>query len=242
MDSPEVKKENKAWKTIKPWVKDIVEVVVEVGIIIIVLKLLLGAKMLLPLVAVTSGSMIHDSGDDSWKTWMTDRNMTEQQISGFPLLDGFNVGDMIVVKDPNAKLGDVLIYERDKDHSAAGDIPIIHRAIGIAYVEDWNVVRTEGTLDCFNNETILRYVNIIHDCASLDSLKNCPYPEIPKTSSFRMYVTKGDHNHESDQCSQIMQISYPVSEEQVLGRGFFRIPYIGYLKIIPTMILKLIFG
>jgi len=236
-----VKQKNSMWGALKPWIRDLIEVVVEVGVIIVVLKLLLGARMILPLVAVTTGSMVHEPGDDMWKTWMTSRGIAINQVNGFPLQGGFNVGDMIVVKSPDANLGEVLIYERDKDHSMGGDIPIIHRAVGIAYVEDWEVARTEGTLDCFTNDTITKYVDVIRNCASIGS-KNCPYPSIPKSSSFRLYITKGDHNIESDQCSKVMQISYPVNEEQVLGRGFFRIPYIGYLKIIPTMIFRLLLG
>lgn len=242
MDFPgTVRKFRGIWGSLNPWIRDFLEVIIEVCVIIVVLKVLLGARMILPLVAVTTGSMIHDDGDMSWKLWMTERGINESQISGFPLLSGFNIGDMIVVKNPDAKLGDVLIYERDKDHSGLGDIPIIHRAVGIVYVEDWKVARTEGTLDCFTNGSIMKYVNMTQDCAAR-GVQNCPYPAIPKSSSFRLYITKGDHNLESDQCSKVMQISYPVNEEQVLGRGFFRIPYIGYLKIIPTLLIRLVLG
>jgi len=235
------KKFRKFWGSLNPWIRDFVEVILEVLVIIIVLKVLLGARMILPLVAVTTGSMIHDEGDMSWKLWMTERGINETQIAGFPLLSGFNIGDMIVVKNPDTRLGEVVIYERDKDHSGLGDIPIIHRAVGIVYVEDWRVSKTEGTLDCFTSESIMRFVNLTRDCAS-GGFEPCPYPAVPKSSSFRMYITKGDHNLESDQCSKVMQISYPVNEEQVLGRGFFRIPYIGYLKIIPTLLIRLVLG
>ncbi|MCX6694790.1 MAG: hypothetical protein NTU61_00635, partial [Candidatus Altiarchaeota archaeon] len=190
-DTPHLsKKDGKMWAALKPWVKDAVEVILEVGVIIVVLKLLLGAEMILPLVAVTTGSMIHDQGDVSWRNWMLNRSIDESRINSFPLTDGFNVGDMIVVKNPDAQLGDVLIYERDRDHSMQGGIPIIHRAVGIAYVEDWKVVRTEGTLDCYNNESIMKYVNMVKSCAAF-GMNSCPYPMIPKSSSFRMYITKG---------------------------------------------------
>ena len=143
------------WAWLYPWLKDFFEVGVTVGVIIIILKLTLGAKMLVPLVVVTSGSMTHKVDDNRWMSWMMSRGLSEGDISNFPLQSGFVRGDMIIVKNPTSNLGDVIIYERDLDHmSLYGSDPIIHRAVGVVYVKDYEVVELEGTMDCIKDKRL----------------------------------------------------------------------------------------
>ncbi|MFH1055853.1 MAG: hypothetical protein V1744_07165 [Candidatus Altiarchaeota archaeon] len=223
-----------AW--LSPWVRDIVDVAVTVLVIIVVLKFIFRADMLVPLVVVTSDSMVHEYGDGSWKTWMTNKGITDPTIAEFPMQNGFNMGDMILVKDPNTALGDVIIYERDLDHlTFQSKDPIIHRVVGIVHVENYQPVRSEGTLDCYRLADFNQYVVKVIECQRSKSY--CPYTRYPLTGNFKFYLTKGDHNDGSDQCSTKLGISHPVTETQITGRALLRLPYLGW----PKMLLSLIF-
>jgi signal peptidase I len=226
-----------AW--LSPWVRDIVDVGVTVLVIIVVLKALFGADMLVPLVVVTSESMVHEPGDMSWSTWMTDRGFTPQTVASLPMQGGFNMGDMILVKDPKAGLGDVIIYERDLDHlTFTSRDPIIHRVVGVANVRDYSVVGVEGTIDCLDAQSILPYVKTIKDCQG--KIGYCPYPRIPSGGDFKFFITKGDHNDGTDQCNNRMNIAYPVNDAQVTGRALLRLPYLGWPKLILSFIFRLV--
>jgi hypothetical protein len=222
---------------LSPWVRDIVDVGVTVGVVIIALRLLFGADMLVPLVVVTSESMVHEPGDSSWSLWMTGRGLSEEEVSTFPMRGGFNMGDMILVKNPDANLGDIIIYERDLDHlDFPSKDPIIHRVVGIVHVRDYDVVGSEGTLDCYDTEEFKSYVNRVVACQK--GMQGCPYTRYPETGDFRFYMTKGDHNDGTDQCSSKLNISHPVTDAQVTGRAFIRLPYIGWLKLLLNLILS----
>jgi signal peptidase I len=224
---------------LSPWVRDLVDVGLTVAVVIIVLKVLFRADMLVPLVVVTSGSMVHDSGDTSWIKWLSSRGLGEPQIGSFPMSSGFNVGDMILVKDPHATLGDVIIYERDFDHlTFATRDPIIHRVVGVAHVENYSIAATEGTLDCQNPQMLSSYVERIRQCQL--KVGYCPYPRVPSTGSFDLFITKGDHNGGSDQCNQQLNIAYPVNDAQVTGRALLRLPYLGWPKLILNLIYRLV--
>ncbi len=220
---------------LSPWVRDIVDVAVTVAVIIAVLKLLFGADMLVPLVVVTSESMVHESGDDSWLTWLGARGVGESQARGFPMSGGFNMGDMIVVMSPAASLGDVIIYERDLDHLKfqARD-PIIHRVVGVARVEGYEVVSVEGTLDCKTPESMNETIGRVLICQRNSGY--CPYTRFPKTGNFSIFITKGDHNEGSDQCNRRLDISYPVTDAQVTGRALIRLPYLGWPKLLLSVV------
>ncbi|VVB54330.1 Uncharacterised protein [uncultured archaeon] len=214
--------------TLISWFRDAVEVMVTVAVILVVLRLALGADMLVPLVVVTSGSMEHHVGDLTWRTWLLDRNVSG--VDGFPLTSGFQRGDMIVVKSPDAHLGDVVIYQRDLDHIGfpLGREPIIHRVVGVVSVKDGVVAGWGGTLDCFKPDDFAQFISKVDDCREG---KRCVYPSFPSGKEYSFFITKGDNNEATDQCSGRFEISYPVTESQVTGRGFFRIPYVGYIKL-----------
>ncbi|MFH0861884.1 MAG: hypothetical protein V1875_02535 [Candidatus Altiarchaeota archaeon] len=226
---------------LSPWVRDLADVGVTVLVVIAVLKLLFGADMLVPLVVVTSESMVHESGDMSWSTWMTDRGMSHALISAFPMSGGFNVGDMIVVRDPESGLGDIIIYERDLDHlTFTSRDPIIHRVVGVAHVKDYGISGVEGTLDCFSGQTLQPYIQTIRACQG--GRGYCPYPRLPEGGDFKLFITKGDHNEGSDQCNSRLNISYPVNSAQVTGRAFIRLPYLGWPKLALSIIFRLLSG
>lgn len=227
---------------IREWIRDIGEVVAVLALIILFSKLFLGAKMLIPLVAVTSESMLHES--DAWEHWLLSHNVSEGVIDSFPIQGGFAKGDMIVTITPDGKgtihgffsdttLGDVVIYERDRIHSF-GAPPIIHRVVGVVEVRDWEVYSTEGTLDClavddFQGEYILHVKGCVEG-------ERCSYASFPETGDFRFYVTKGDNNPGSDQCSNL---ALPVTDAQLTARGWIVIPYLGWLKLILNAFIPL---
>ncbi|MBN2015161.1 MAG: hypothetical protein JW778_08275 [Candidatus Altiarchaeota archaeon] len=227
---------------IKGWIRDICEVIVVLALIIILSKLLLGPKMLIPLVAVTSESMLHTS--DDWQRWLLSHNISEDMIASFPIGGGFAKGDMIVTITPDGggtlhgffsdtRVGDVVIYERDKQHSF-GAPPIIHRVVGVVEVKDWSLYSTEGSLDCLTVEGfLLEYIPHVKGCSEGE---RCSYARFPKSGDFSFYVTKGDNNRESDQCSNI---ALPVTDAQLTARGWIVIPYLGWLKLILNVFIPL---
>ncbi|MFH1721907.1 MAG: S26 family signal peptidase [Candidatus Altiarchaeota archaeon] len=239
-DNEEEKFSFKKW--IWGWIRDFVEVGVTVGIVLIVLKLTLGSHSIVPLVVVTSGSMVHEQGDSAWKDWMTARGLTDIVIGEFPMLSGFQRGDMIVTYYPEgAGLGDIIIYDRDLMHmrDIGRNDPIIHRVIGYVDVEDGKIIGVNGTLDCAGLPDAQKYIKHIEQCQA--GYEECVYPAVPEGSSFRLFFTKGDHNTGSDQCSKNGGIAFPVNEAQLSARALVRLPYVGYLKIILNEFLNLLF-
>jgi signal peptidase I len=225
----------------KGWVRDFAEVILTLAVIMIISKLFLGPHMLVPLVAVTSPSMLHTS--DEWHSWLLSHGFSEDVVQGFPMVGGFARGDMIVTITPDGggvihsffsdtQLGDVVIYKRDRLHMI-NEPPIIHRVVGVVWVRDWEVEATEGTLDCLTVEEFeSRYIPYVESCVYES---NCPYPDFPESGSFRFYITKGDNNPRSDQC---VNIALPVTDAQLTARGWIVIPYVGWLKLA----LNLFFG
>ena len=224
---------------LSPWVRDLVDVGATVGVIIVVLRLLLGADMLVPLVVVTSESMIHQPDDLSWKLWMRERGLSDKAIESFPLISGFNMGDMILVRDPKAGLGDVVIYERDLDHlTFMTKDPIIHRVVGVAHVGNYKVVDVEGTLDCLSPPTLEPTIKMIMECQTKKTY--CPYTRYPNGGDFNILITKGDNNEGSDQCNKKLNIAYPVNEAQVTGCAYIRLPYLGWPKLLLNIIYRIL--
>ena len=83
-----------------------------------------------PVVAVVSESMEHNSGFEGWwdkaNKWYVDSGIKKEDFSDFPLKNGFDRGDIMVLKGKkpeNIKIGDVIVF-----WSAKKD-PIIHRIV-----------------------------------------------------------------------------------------------------------------
>ena len=83
-----------------------------------------------PVVAVVSESMEHNGGFESWwdksSKWYIVNGITKEDFTSFPLNNGFNKGDIIVLKGKSAsniKVGDIIVF-----WSAKKD-PIIHRIV-----------------------------------------------------------------------------------------------------------------
>ncbi len=141
------------------------------------LGLLLGTSY--PVVAVVSGSMEHGgfAFDDWWRlneAYYKNLNISKTEFSTYFLLNGFNKGDLMVLKGAkNVSRGDILVFRGDRNQ------PIIHRVV---------VARREnGTL---------------------------------------FIQTKGDNNLGS----RFDEIGIP--EENFIGKAAFRVPYLGWFKLI----------
>ncbi|MFO7710163.1 MAG: signal peptidase I [Candidatus Woesearchaeota archaeon] len=83
-----------------------------------------------PIVAVVSGSMEHDGTFDSW--WESQKglydqyNITREEFSEYPFANGFNTGDIMVLKGkPTDEIerGDVIVFWGNRRD------PIIHRVV-----------------------------------------------------------------------------------------------------------------
>ena len=227
-------------KVLWPWIKDFVEVGLVVGAIVLLSHLILQPKMLIPLVDVSSASMVHT--DDAWRNWLETQGVSDAEISEFPFSRGIDVGDIVVIKRADVELGDVVIYKRDLLHTRLGNEPIIHRVVGIVRIKDWKIEGIEGTLACLTQKQFYdEYIPYIRNCTLGHA---CVYPDHPQTGNFTFYITKGDNNPFVDQCSErqdnkiYMQISFPVTEEQLLAEGLVRIPKLGWPKLILNRFLR----
>lgn len=82
----------------------------------------------LPLVVVESCSMYHATPFDGWwernRGWYEARNITNKDFKQFPLKNGLNKGDIVIVWGRGAlKQGDIIIFKAETRY------PIIHRII-----------------------------------------------------------------------------------------------------------------
>jgi hypothetical protein len=124
------------------WVVNVLLAIVLVKFIIYPgLSLILGTS--LPLVAVISGSMDHNSMDfDTWweehGEWYEEQGITKEMFDSYIFTNGFNKGDvMILTEANNPEVGDVLVYS-----SLSHPYPVIHR---VTYInEEDNLFQFRG--------------------------------------------------------------------------------------------------
>lgn len=83
-----------------------------------------------PIVAVVSGSMVHEQDFEGWwqnnGLWYTKNNITRESFLEYPFANGFNRGDIMILKGKkpeNIQIGDVIVFR-----SGMAD-PIIHRVV-----------------------------------------------------------------------------------------------------------------
>ncbi|MFA5141880.1 MAG: signal peptidase I [Candidatus Woesearchaeota archaeon] len=148
----------------------------------------------LPLVAVVSSSMHHEGNFEQW--WMNaqsqyePRGITESQFMQFPLINGFDKGDIMLIygaTTENLKIGDIVIFDSNRPN------PIIHRVIKM-YEENGKVY----------------------------------------------YQTKGDNyqtNPDSIKSSSLDETKVPI--EKIQGKALFRLPFLGYVKILAVEFVSL---
>lgn len=99
-----------------------------------------------PIVAVVSDSMEHNGlpFDEWWagkSTWYLEYNITKQDFNEFKLKNGFNKGDIIILKgaDPaDLRIGDVIVFKTSRPD------PIIHRIVNKWEEDDAYYFQTKG--------------------------------------------------------------------------------------------------
>lgn len=152
--------------------------------------LILGTN--LPIVAVISESMEHNGNFDKWwgspascangttiytctqADWYASRHITKEDFESYPMHNGFNKGDIILLKGvtfEGLNVGEILVYQSKLSY------PVIHR-----------VVEKDDFI-----------------------------------------ATKGDHNQR-----QIIDPSLNeqyIGKDQIIGKAWIKIPYLGYVKI-----------
>jgi len=102
------------------------------------------------------------------------------------------------------KYGDVIVFQPDGDENK---VPVIHRAIMfVEEDEDWS---DRGEIEYM-------------DVESCDRLPNCPAPN-------KGFITHGDANSQYD---QVAELSKPVKEEWVKGRATYRVPFLGWIRML----------
>jgi signal peptidase I len=90
-----------------------------------------------PIVAVVPSSMEHNGQNiDTWwganQAWYEAHNITKEQFLNFPMMNGFNKGDIIVLQgvDPaDVKVGKVMVFKSSRLYPKPD--PIIHRVVEI---------------------------------------------------------------------------------------------------------------
>ncbi|MFH1210031.1 MAG: signal peptidase I [archaeon] len=181
----------KIWKfiwhddSLLSWIVNVVIAFVLVKFVIYPgLGLLLGTSH--PVVAVVSNSMEHNGNFDQWyqekgEWYITFRNYSKDEMKEWKLHNGFNKGDIIVLKSgKNINIGDVVVFKGNSNN------PIIHRVVN-KWIEDGKTY----------------------------------------------YQTKGDNNNDS--FPQLGENK--ISQEEIIGKAMFKIPFLGYVKIIFTEII-----
>lgn len=93
------------------------------------LGLVLGTD--LPVVAVVSGSMTHDSTTPHvhYQFLLQELNYSKEFVDSWPLKNGFHRGDVLVVKgveEDDVEVGDVIIFD-----IRGQNVPIVHRVVKI---------------------------------------------------------------------------------------------------------------
>jgi len=99
-----------------------------------------------PVVAVVSRSMEHNYvGFDKWwelnKNWYLENGITKENFTGFPFRNGFNKGDIFVLKGKtcqDVRIGEIIVFR-----SARPD-PIIHRSINKWIENGYCYIQTKG--------------------------------------------------------------------------------------------------
>jgi signal peptidase I len=142
----------KIWRFI--WYDDsLLSWIVNILLAFLIVKFLLypGLGMALgtthPVVAVVSSSMHHEGNFEQWYQekgiWYDQFDYTKEQIKEWPFSNGFNKGDiMILKKAKDVKIGDIIVFYGNSNN------PIIHRVIFIG--NDYYQTKGDNNNDSFS--------------------------------------------------------------------------------------------
>ncbi len=122
--------------TWQSWIVTLIIVIVGIKFVFFpLLSLITGSP--LPLVVVESCSMYHESSFDNWwesnKEWYIGQGISKNNFLEFPLKNGLNKGDIVIVTGYGARdIGDIIIFNSETRY------PLIHRIISL------NPIQTNG--------------------------------------------------------------------------------------------------
>ncbi len=152
------------------WIVNIVLAIIIVKFLVYPgLGLMLGTQF--PIVAVVSNSMEHKLSDGQvcgknvinykpdfdnyWKVcgdWYEQRNLTKDKFSDWSLKNGFNKGDIMILKGKKPdkiNIGDVIVFRAKRPDIKPE--PIIHRVVAKTYINGTYYFTTKGD---WNSDTI----------------------------------------------------------------------------------------
>ena len=125
-------------------------------------------------VAVISGSMVHDATiNDTHYAYLENLGMSFEQVNAFPYNNGLNPGDLMLVwktEPEEIGLGDIIVFRRD-------DYLIIHRVIQITVEGEEYYYTTKGD---HNLGSMPSEVNISYDLVKGVARFRVPFLGIPK--------------------------------------------------------------
>ncbi len=90
-------------------------------------------------VAVLSGSMIHNAGtiELTFNEWLEFYDFNESDYHSWPFSNGLNIGDVITVHSGELNVGDVVVYYYGKNM-------IIHRVVNKTVIDGESYLTTKG--------------------------------------------------------------------------------------------------
>jgi len=102
-----------------------------------------------PIVAVVSSSMEHKGNFDAWWDngggWYVQNNIAKEQFFNSSLRNGFNKGDIIILRGKKAadiRVGDIIVFISHRERPKAD--PIIHRVVRRWEVDGKYYFQTKG--------------------------------------------------------------------------------------------------
>jgi len=201
------------------------------------LALILGTG--LPVVAVISGSMDHNPQNgllcgvqetDYWTAcgeWYEQNNISQEQFQEFVFPQGFRKGDVMMIyrsTPENTEIGDVLVFQSNKPY------PIIHRIVDIQEEQGIRYYVTKGD---HNEEVIREYAlrDTRFACNGGPCLYAC-YQEVGQGIQPSL-CGPGTKRVTPDTPGAIPLLDEArITQENVIGIAYGRIPLIGYVKIL----------
>ena len=202
-------------------IRDIVVALIAVFIIIMILWSYTGQWFATPMVAIESGSMMHE--DEAFgRIGYIDAGDMVLLVKVYKKDDiiahGSVYGGAVAIKDPNMFLygdyGDVIVY---KKYGRDDEDQIIHRAMcWIEYNEKYNTY------------SVSEYAIRNESSVTIDDLGLKNYK--PKSSGF---ITQGDNPLTNPTCDQVGGIcSVPIKLEWISGKAACELPWIGTINLL----------
>ena len=181
------------------WILAVLVIFILVRFIIYpLIGLLVGTS--LPLVAVISGSMQHQGDFNDWwssnalcnndqlctqENWYAQYNITKDTFESFVLKNGFNKGDLILLrgkKSENIVVGDILVF------SSNAPYPIIHRVINQSTINDDEFIfETKGDANSHQISNPYLDEKKVHSSQAL----GVAYAKIPYLGYLKLWLVDG---------------------------------------------------